>query len=65
MICYIGGLVCFILLIFFRKMIGLEYIIMLQLYYFSMMFTQYIHPYYGNIQEWKYINGYNKLKVNI
>lgn len=60
-----GGIVLFILLAFFRKMMGLEYIVMLQLAYFSIMLSDYSHPFLGTLQEWAYINGYNQIKVNI
>lgn len=65
MICYIGGLVSLVCCMFFRKMIGLEYMVMLQLAYFSIFATAYSHPYYGSMQEWDYVNGYNRLKVSI
>lgn len=47
---YTGGLAMFILLIFFRKMIGLDYIIMLQFVYFSLMLSNYEHAYLGPAQ---------------
>lgn len=56
---------CVVFCMFFRKMIGLEYMVMLQLAYFSIFATVYSHPYYGSLQEWDYVNGYNRLKVNI
>lgn len=62
---YAGGLAAFILLMFFRKMIGLEYIIMLQLIYFSFTLTDYVHAFLGPIQEWQFINGYNQIRTNI
>ena len=63
MISYTGGLAIFILLMFFRKMIGLDYIIMLQLAYFSLMLSDYGHAFLGPMQEWEFINGYNKIKA--
>jgi hypothetical protein len=62
---YTGGLALFILLMFFRKMIGLDYIIMLQFVYFSLMLSKYEHAYLGPAQEWEFINGYNKISANI
>ena len=38
---------------------------MLQLAYFSIMLSSYSHAFIGPLQEWSYINGYNKVKVNI
>jgi hypothetical protein len=59
MICYIGGLVACIICGFFRKMIGLDYIVMLQLSYFAIMLSEYHHAYLGPLQEWDFVNGYN------
>lgn len=65
MVVYIGGLIITMLLLFFRKMIGLEYICMLQLVYFSSLITDYSNPLLGPLQEWRYVNGYNNMSVNI
>jgi|JI10StandDraft_1071094.scaffolds.fasta_scaffold348482_2 hypothetical protein len=59
MVCYIGGLLAVIFCGFFRKMIGLDYICMLQLVYFSVMLSDFSHAYLGPIQQWNYVNGYN------
>ena len=64
-IAYIGGLIAAGLLFFFRKMIGLEFICMMQLVYFSSLITDYSHPMLGPLQEWHYINGYNNMTVSI
>lgn len=65
MVCYIGGLCLFVVMVFFRKMIGLDYIVMMQLVYFSVMLSSYEHAYLGPIQEWSYINGYNQINSGI
>lgn len=50
---------------FSRKMIGLDYVVMLQLCYFGIMLSSYGHAYLGPIQEWLYINGYNSINMRI
>lgn len=65
MVCYIGALILSIFLAFFRKMIGLEYVVMLQFIYFSIMLSSYSHAYLGPVEDWDYINGYNRLNVTI
>ena len=65
MIAYIGGLFIAGMLFFFRKMVGLEYICMLQLVYLSSLITEYSNPMMGPLQRWHYISGYNNMTVSI
>lgn len=61
MICYVGSLVVGVVLVFFRKMMALELIVMFQLVYFGILLADYSHPFLGPVQNWEYINGYNEL----
>ena len=38
---------------------------MLQFIYFSIMLSSYSHAYLGPVEDWDYINGYNRLNVTI
>lgn len=63
MICYIGALIVGIVLLFFRKMMGLELVVMFQLMYFAVILAEYSHPLMGPIQNWEYVNGYNDMNL--
>jgi hypothetical protein len=63
MICYIGALIGGIVLLFFRKMMGLELVVMFQLMYFAVILAEYSHPLMGPIQNWEDVNGYNDMNL--
>ena len=59
------GLIVAAALLFYRKMMGLELITMLQLIFFASLLADYSHPFMGPTHELKYSNGYNGIKFGI
>ena len=52
MICYVGSLVVGVILVFVRKMMALELIVLYQLIYFCILLADYSHPFMGPVQNW-------------
>ena len=59
------SLIAFTALLFYRKMMGLELITMVQLIYLGTILTEYSHPFMGPLTELGYINGYNGVDMEI
>lgn len=57
---YTGTLCLFVLVLFFRKMIGIEMIILIQAQVLSLSMLKEIHPNLGVLTEEKYAFGYNQ-----
>ena len=57
---YTGSLCLFFLVLFFRKMIGIEMIILIQAQVLSLSMLKEIHPTLGVLTEEKYAFGYNQ-----
>lgn len=59
---YIGSLFVFVLALFFRKMIGVEIIILIQTQVISLSMLKEIHPLLGVLTKDKYAFGYNQFE---
>ena len=59
---YVGCLFVFFLSLFFRKMIGVQLIILVQTQVLSIALLKEVHPYFGPLTTDKYAFGYNGLE---
>jgi hypothetical protein len=55
-----AALALFVLTLFYRKMIGLEMMILIQSSFISFSSCKYAHPYAGPLLTWKYVSGFNE-----